>query len=323
MDLPPGYTARPPRTEDGPAIVEMWNHESLALVGVPVADLDWVTAPWATEDAELERNFAVILAGGDEIVGYLSLVCDPPHTIVFSVGGVALEHHGRGLGAAIVREVEHRAQRLTALAPAGERVVLHVGALSDEPRFSALLRSHGFAEVRRLLAMHLRFDGPSPPASPVSGIEIRPFRTGDEHAAYECLTEAFQDHWGSAIEPEARWLRRYVQGEDFEPGLWRMAWQGERLVGVLTAELSASQQPGLGYISLLGVRAEARGRGIAEALLRSSFAGFQERGKSGVLLMVDSESETGATRLYERVGMEAEPRFSTWEKVLREANQVP
>ena len=34
-------------------------------------------------------------------------------------------------------------------------------------------------------------------------------------------------------------------------------------------------------------------------------------------LHVDSDSLTGATRLYERVGMTAHPRFATWEKDLR------
>jgi mycothiol synthase len=316
VDLPDGYRARPPRLEDGPAVVEMWNEESLALAGVPVASLDWVVAPWGSPDADLEQDFAVIVADGDEIAAYLSLVSDPPHTIVFSVGGVALSHHGRGLGAAIVRDVERRAKRFVAMAPADERVVLHVGALSDEPRFSSLLEAHGFAEVRRLWSMQIRFDGTQTPPDPLPGIEIRPLRPGEERAAYEGLAEAFQDHWGGPFESKERWLRQHVHGQDFDPGLWRMAWREQHLVGALIGVLSASQKPDLGYVALLGVRAEARGRGVGEALLRSSFAGFQERGKLGVLLLVDSESVTGATRLYERVGMRAEPRFSTWEKVL-------
>jgi hypothetical protein len=34
---------------------------------------------------------------------------------------------------------------------------------------------------------------------------------------------------------------------------------------------------------------------------------------------VDSESTTGATRVYERAGMSAQPRFSNWERVIRPA----
>ena len=36
---------------------------------------------------------------------------------------------------------------------------------------------------------------------------------------------------------------------------------------------------------------------------------------------VDAESPTGATRLYERVGMVAHPRFAAWEKELRPASR--
>jgi hypothetical protein len=38
-----------------------------------------------------------------------------------------------------------------------------------------------------------------------------------------------------------------------------------------------------------------------------------------VVLEVDTESLTGATRLYTRLGMTSEPRFSQWEKELRPA----
>jgi ribosomal protein S18 acetylase RimI-like enzyme len=303
--------------EDGQVVVDMWNEESVELVGVPVADLEWLTAPWAAEDADLEQDFAVIVADGGEVVAYLMLESDPPYTRVFSVGGVRLQHHGRGLGAAIVRDAERRAQRFVAMAPPSEGVVLHIGTLSDEPLVSELLGSQGFREVRRFWSMRIRFERAPLPPEPIPGIEIRPPRPGEEGVAYQCLAEAFQDHWGGTFETEERWLRLYVGVPHFEPGLWRLAWRGERLVGALVGEPHASQEPDLGYIALVGVRAEARGQGIADAMLRSSFVGFHQRGIAGAQLLVDSESTTGANRLYERVGMEAQPRFSTWEKTLR------
>jgi mycothiol synthase len=67
------------------------------------------------------------------------------------------------------------------------------------------------------------------------------------------------------------------------------------------------------------VRRAHRRRGIGEALLRTSFVQFHKRGLRGAVLEVDTESVTGATRLYERMGMTSEPRFSQWEKELRPA----
>ena len=64
------------------------------------------------------------------------------------------------------------------------------------------------------------------------------------------------------------------------------------------------------------MRREARRRGIGEALLRRSFVTLYELGKQGAQLVVDSESSTGADRLYERVGMTAQPRFANWDRTL-------
>ena len=117
-------------------------------------------------------------------------------------------------------------------------------------------------------------------------------------------------------------LLRYRQGghvdasDTFDPELWYLAWEDERLVGVLLASAESEEDPELGYVGWLGVIREARGRGIGEALLRGSFARFYELGKGGAQLVVDSESSTGADRLYERVGMTPQPRFANWDRPL-------
>ena len=47
-----------------------------------------------------------------------------------------------------------------------------------------------------------------------------------------------------------------------------------------------------------------------------SFVRFHAHGCTGAMLHVDSDSLTGADRLYERVGMRVIPQFATWEKGL-------
>ena len=47
------------------------------------------------------------------------------------------------------------------------------------------------------------------------------------------------------------------------------------------------------------------------------FGALYALGSRGAELHVDADSVTGATRLYERVGMSAHPRFATWEKELQ------
>jgi ribosomal protein S18 acetylase RimI-like enzyme len=73
---------------------------------------------------------------------------------------------------------------------------------------------------------------------------------------------------------------------------------------------------GAGWIDVVGVRRAWRGRGIAKALLRRTFEGFASLGVTRVLLNVDAESPTGATRLYESLGMHVRRRFDLFEKHL-------
>ncbi len=81
-------------------------------------------------------------------------------------------------------------------------------------------------------------------------------------------------------------------------------------MGALTGTVSEDH----GWVDQLGVLAPARGRGIGAALLRRSFAMFAGRGLRRALLSVDAENPTGATRLYERVGMRVVNRWDWWER---------
>ena len=320
MQLPEGFTCRPPQPEDGERIVAMMNEETIAVVGVPMASLDWVVTPWTAPGVDLEHDYAVILAPDGGVAGYFFLECEPPHTEVFSIGAVAVPYHGRGLGAAIVAEVERRSRGFLDRAPPGRRVVIHAGALANEPRAAALLSAHGYIEARRFARMQIEFDAAPEPPAPIPGIEIRPLARGEEPAVYACLRDAFVDHWGESWPTEEAWLHSHVDATtEFDPELWLLAWQGVELTGALVGQPRSEEDPALGHIGVLGVRRLFRRRGIAEALLRASFVLYHGRGSRGVALEVDTASVTGATRVYERVGMTAEPRFSQWEKELRPA----
>jgi mycothiol synthase len=114
-------------------------------------------------------------------------------------------------------------------------------------------------------------------------------------------------------------MHHHVAAADTDPELWQLAWHGSELAGALVAEPRSGEDPAVGYVAALGVRHAYRRRGIAGALLRTSFRQLHARGAAGVSLHVDTQSATGATRVYERAGMTAEPRFATWEKELRAA----
>jgi ribosomal protein S18 acetylase RimI-like enzyme len=74
---------------------------------------------------------------------------------------------------------------------------------------------------------------------------------------------------------------------------------------------------GGGYVGAIGVRRPWRGKGYAKALLLYTFREFFQRGTTRVTLGVDAESPTGATHLYERVGMHVEAENVVFEKMVR------
>jgi mycothiol synthase len=308
---------RPPQDEDADEVAAFSNEECVAWLGTPVIDAEWLRGRWNAPGVDRELDFSVVESGGGELCGFLSVESEPPFTEVFALGVVAPAFHGRGLGAAIVSENERRARRFEALADPSARVVIHAGALAGEPMVSRLLSSRGYREVRRFELRRVDFSGEPPPARNIAGIRVRSFRPDEARRLYEAHIEAFADHWGEGKETYEDFCHHQLDAPDFDAALWFVACDGDELVGYVGAQERSREDPSHGYIGLLGVRRPYRRRGLGEALLLRAFGALYARGVQGAELHVDADSVTGATRLYERVGMSARPRFATWEKELR------
>mgnify|MGYP000627927096 CR=1 FL=1 len=320
MSFPEGFSLRPARDDDGERAAELVNEEAVAHLGAPIWSTERALQHWSNPVVDRERDVAVVETPDGEICGWLSLVCGPPHVEVFALGVVAPAWHGRGLGAAIVAECERRAARFVPLAPAGARVVIHAGALADEPAAGALFTGAGYREVRRFQLMRIDFPGELPAPSTPAGIQIEELDSETDVAAvFDAHREAFADHWGEMEETLDEFRHWLIETPRFDRELSLLARDGPDVAGYLFAWPQAEEDPSRGYVAALGTRRAYRGRGIAEALLRYVFHTLRDRGKDGCDLHVDSDSLTGATRLYERVGMTAHPRFATWEKELRPA----
>jgi GNAT superfamily N-acetyltransferase len=223
-------------------------------------------------------------------------------------GIVAQGWKGRGLGAAIADRAEERAA-----ARGASR--MHGFALLEDTAAQSLFAGRGYAEVRRFYEMAIELAAaPTVPALP-DGLVLEPVRAEDFRAFYEALDEAFRDHWEWHPTPYEEWLEmRKGQHEDEDGPLWFLIRDGDEIAAVVRNEPNRS---GGGYVGALGVRRPWRGRGLAKALLLHTFSDFHRRGKTRVALGVDAESPTGATHLYERVGMKVDECLVVYEKGLR------
>jgi ribosomal protein S18 acetylase RimI-like enzyme len=122
--------------------------------------------------------------------------------------------------------------------------------------------------------------------------------------AYHLVNDTFSEHhgFGEEVKPLPDYIEYVRTAETFDPDGWWFAWQDGTPVGVLIGDNRRAEH-GAGFIRSVGVQKQFRGRGIARALLLAAFADYQQRGRTGVQLGVDTGNTTGATRLYESVGM--------------------
>jgi mycothiol synthase len=278
--------------------VDFGEVDGMALTGEVLRD--W----WAMDEPRL-ANDAWIVVRGDETVAYARARPEGDFANVADESCVHPKARGRGIGSGLLDRAEGwaREQGLG-------RLQVHV--VNEDGR--RLVEHRGHELVRFFWRMEIRLAGQTPEPEPPAGATIRPYRPGDDDALLHAMhQEAFAEHWEFTPDTLEQWLRWRVRRSDYHPGLWRVAEaQGE----VAGAALCFGEDR-FGWVLDLAVRPASRRSGLGLALLESGFAALAARGHTHVGLEVDSENETGATRLYERAGMRVTRRYATYEKALR------
>jgi len=96
----------------------------------------------------------------------------------------------------------------------------------------------------------------------------------------------------------------------FQPHLWKIAWAGDQVVGVVQNMVDEEENRVYnrkrGYTENISVRRPWRGKGVASALIAESIRMFREMGMDHTHLSVDADSLTGALRLYQNIGYEVD-----------------
>jgi mycothiol synthase len=175
--------------------------------------------------------------------------------------------------------------------------------------------ARGYDERRHSLTMEIELAKP-PRAGDAGVLELRAYRDEDHDALIDAINDAFgEDPYWQPVTPP-RFRERFLGGAGYDPALWFLLWDGDELVAFALDYPEFGTDADLGWVGWLGVRKPWRRRGLAEALLRHSFAELYARGKRRVGLGVDAHNVTGALRLYERVGMRAVRRYGIWQKEL-------
>ncbi|HET6746431.1 MAG TPA: GNAT family N-acetyltransferase [Candidatus Limnocylindria bacterium] len=228
-----------------------------------------------------------------------------------SGGEVDPDYRGRGIGRAVLRHnIRHqqaRAKREAALNPADppREQRLESWAFETQTRRTRLLTSEGFEVVRWFFEM-LRPNLDDIAELPMpEGLDIRPVVEADHRQIFDADVEAFRDHWGGMAEGEEAFAR-FFGPPDFRPELWRVAWDGDQVAGVVMNRVMTTfnEQTGelRGLLAGVSVRRPWRRRGLARALVAESLRAFRDAGMTSAVLGVDAENPTGALSVYEANG---------------------
>ncbi len=298
---------RRPTDSDLGAVVELIRATEVAETGEAEWDERQLREHWQT--LHLARDAWLVELDG-RLAAYGDLEQRPGGRMM-SDGYVLPELRGRGVGSRLLSLMEDEARER--MAAVEGRVYLQNATTSDADDFYG---RRGFHTVRRFRRMAIEL-GEAPDPAPPAGVTVRPLAPGEERAIHELLEEAFAEHWEHRPRTFDEYAERTFARADYDPSLCAVAVADGRLAG---ASLNWWKDSGdWGWIGVLGVAPRARGRGIGEALVRWTFAEFFRRGERRVALGVDAQNETGATRLYERVGMRTLWEAKVWEKELRAA----
>ncbi len=214
---------------------------------------------------------------------------------------------------------------------------IDTGAFAEDERQHRWLEAAGFEKVRTWFQQSRPVSAdeaglvPDPARWERDGVTIRLVRRTAEglpdavdlHAVHQVLEAAFRDHFNSWEEtfnefvhrlredPGHRWDHWWL-AELESPGLSGI---GPVPVGALVGtHVESNDGPDGSYVSYIGVLDDARGRGVAKALLNTIIADAASRGRDRVTLEVDADSPTGAHGLYEALGWRTKYVTESWHR---------
>jgi mycothiol synthase len=320
----PGLTLRPYRDEaDIPVIVDILNH-MLEADSIPFReDEGHFRAMYSQANDKFDPARDVTIAEVDGVpVAYsdrswVDTTLEPRMREYRVDGAVLPEWQRKGIGTALLL---HNQDRQRALAASHDTDLPRIFGSWTSDRMAgaiALLKENGFEPVRHFFEMTRPLDEPIPDVVVPEGLEIRPVRPDEYRKVWKADVEAFQDHWGGFDDSEESY-QRWISRPDFDPTLWVVVFDDEKVAGASINAISVEENEALGvkrgWLHSVFTMREYRRRGVARAAVTRSLQLLKERGLDTGILGVDATNPTGALRVYEGVGFSVAERSTAWRK---------
>ncbi|MGB5952801.1 MAG: GNAT family N-acetyltransferase [Ornithinimicrobium sp.] len=331
--LPDGWTSVHPELADVDDLVRLLRRHEREARGFPGADSETVAAEVTGRGAQT-RTHLVIKDDSGRARGWVNCHDRASQRVLV---GVTVDPD---LDAAVADQVaahcfalsEHFALQIMQDRGVGESH-MDSGAFESDGRQGRWLQEAGFELVRHWWQMS-REVTPGERTSlpePRTGVEVRRVRQDDIgmpdeqdlRDVHQVLEDSFADHFNSYREPFEDFVDRLREDPGHRWDHWWLASVDGSAAGSVVASTTTGHLDSAGepipdgsYIDYMGVSENARGRGVAKALLYAVIADAAARGRNRVGLEVDADSPTNADQLYTSLGWETAYITQSWHKSL-------
>jgi len=305
-------------TVDDVAAIAALIRRAEAHDGVPrVLSDEELAADLAAPFVDLTADTRVALVDG-EVVGWALAWHQPAGERLERadlVGEVDPGFRGRGLGRQLLAWTLDRVREQLAAHDHDLPRHLRGGAYDWQEDRARLFARFGLVPTRWADELLLPLDGPRPEVADPDGVRIVAWTEDRDADALDLRNASFADHWGSTYIHADLWAD-LVRGPCSRPDLSLLAVDdtGE-LLGFCLCHVYPEDEALTGrrdaWIEILGTRADARGRGIASALIARSVTAYADAGFTHAVIEVDADNPTGAARLYHSLGFRPHLRSVT------------
>ena len=321
--LPPElvrWTVRTPTAADADAIYELTVAVERAIIGWTMVTRSEVEQDLISPTAQLETAKLAVEHDGELLCSpWLAQVNDDHFAGDLQLHPSVSRADGDLLTAWALEWYERIA---LAVDPVPERIQLGHWSFEADTERGRRLREHGYVTGRVFLRMTRDLPAGERFPDPAPGVVVRPAQIrredpefGDARLVHELISTSFADHYNYQAATFEVWFARRIDDAGYDSQCW---WVGEldgRPLGAIIMNRELAEDLA-GYVSYVGVLREGRGRGLAKALLYKGFETSRDSGYTTVKLFVDADSPTGATKLYDSIGMTREVVTLDWHKWL-------
>jgi mycothiol synthase len=293
--------------EDLPLLVEVFN------TAAETDGLDWLVTVdrIKIEDDNLPnfdpRNDVVIAEVDGTAVGFTHIYWFKEPDGTFAAAHrerLVPEWRGKGIMRAQLVINEARAAEMAAAHATGPKRMGTVCAESEGHRLR-LIESVGFEKKRWYYEMLRDLREPIEVHPVPEGLEVRPVHVDDHRKIFDAAWEAFRDSW-TFREMTEKDYQRFIQGPEFQPDLWVVAWDGDVVAGSVFCWVLPKENQKFdrlwGYNDDIAVTKVYRRRGLAKAMTSRSLVTLRDLGMEYANLGADTQNPADAQGLYESLG---------------------